>query len=150
MYQKFLLQKKTRNKIKIENDDAKLKSEAIDEEGADGTEIKKPKWEPKNWIQTLENIKKMRKDQTAPVDTMGCHKCHDDKADEKTQRYHILIALMLSSQTKDQTNYAAMQRLKEHGLTPENIIKSDANTLEKLINPVSFYKTKTKKHSKSF
>lgn len=47
---------------------------------------------------------------------------------------------MLSSQTKDQTNFAAMNRLKEHGLTPENIVKSDANTLEKLINPVSFYK----------
>lgn len=71
---------------------------------------------------------------------MGCHKCHDEKADEKTQRYHILIALMLSSQTKDQTNFAAMKRLKEHGLTPENIVKSDANVLEKLINPVSFYK----------
>lgn len=71
---------------------------------------------------------------------MGCHKCHDDKADEKTQRYHILIALMLSSQTKDQTNFAAMKRLQEHGLTPENIVKSDVNVLEKLINPVSFYK----------
>ncbi len=71
---------------------------------------------------------------------MGCHKCHDDTADEKTQRYHILIALMLSSQTKDQTNFAAMKRLREHGLTPENVIKSDVNVLEKLINPVSFYK----------
>lgn len=76
----------------------------------------------------------------APVDTMGCHKCHDDTADEKTQRYHILIALMLSSQTKDQTNFAAMQRLREHGLTPENMVASDVNILEKLITPVSFYK----------
>lgn len=71
---------------------------------------------------------------------MGCHKCHDDTADEKTQRYHILVALMLSSQTKDQTNFAAMQRLKEHGLTPENVVQTDVNVLEKLINPVSFYK----------
>lgn len=75
---------------------------------------------------------------------MGCHKCHDDTADEKTQRYHILIALMLSSQTKDQTNFAAMKRLKEHGLTPENIVKSDVNVLEKLIYPVSFYKVNTR------
>jgi len=150
MYQKFLLQKKTRNKIKIENDDAKLKSEAIDEEGADGTEIKKPKWEPKNWIQTLENIKKMRKDQTAPVDTMGCHKCHDDKADEKTQRYHILIALMLSSQTKDQTNYAAMQRLKEHGLTPENIIKIGCKYFGEIDQSGLVLQDQNQKHSKSF
>lgn len=47
---------------------------------------------------------------------------------------------MLSSQTKDQTTFDAMNRLKNHGLTPENIIKTDADVLEKLINPVSFYK----------
>ncbi|KAG4065011.1 hypothetical protein HA402_004134 [Bradysia odoriphaga] len=119
-----------------------------DESESDG-ENKKPKWEPKNWRQTLENIKKMRKGQNAPVDTMGCHKCHDDTADEKTQRYHILIALMLSSQTKDQTNFAAMQRLRDHGLTPEHIVASDVSVLEKLINPVSFYKTKAKNIQKA-
>ncbi|KAJ6621568.1 Endonuclease III-like protein 1 [Pseudolycoriella hygida] len=158
--------KKTRNKIKIEYEvfpkksetkavsdiSKKTKSEPIttketdetDSKNLSETDSKKPKWEPKNWRQTLENIRKMRKDQIAPVDAMGCDKCHDENADEKTQRYHILIALMLSSQTKDQTNFEAMKRLKAHGLTPENIVQSDANVLEKLINPVSFYKNKTK------
>lgn len=98
------------------------------------------KWEPKHWQRTLENIRQMRKQQLAPVDTMGCHKCSDNDADEKTKRYHVLIALMLSSQTKDQITYDAMNRLKQHGLTPENIVKSSPSILEQLIVPVSFYK----------
>lgn len=41
------------------------------------------KWMPPNWEQVLENIRKMREKEDAPVDTMGCHKCHDDKEDAK-------------------------------------------------------------------
>lgn len=47
---------------------------------------------------------------------------------------------MLSSQTKDQITYDAMKRLKKHGLTPENMVKSIPNVLEQLIIPVSFYR----------
>lgn len=54
--------KKTRNKIKIEYDEKSsiLKSETADQE-VDETEIKKKKWEPKDWMQTLQYIRKMRK-----------------------------------------------------------------------------------------
>lgn len=41
------------------------------------------KWEPKNWQQMIENIREMRKTRSAPVDTMGCHKCCDETASEK-------------------------------------------------------------------
>lgn len=41
------------------------------------------KWMPQNWSQVLANIREMRKDRSAPVDTMGCHKCSDHDADEK-------------------------------------------------------------------
>ena len=41
------------------------------------------KWEPKNWKSTLEYIKEMRKNNPAPVDTMGCDKCSDENASEK-------------------------------------------------------------------
>lgn len=51
---------------------------------------------------------------------------------------------MLSSQTKDEATFACMQRLKEHGLTPENIVKTDISSLEKIIHPISFYKNKSK------
>lgn len=57
-------------------------------------------WSPQNWKQTLENIRTMRKDSTAPVDEMGCHKCADPKANPLVYRFQSLVALMLSSQTK--------------------------------------------------
>jgi endonuclease III len=47
---------------------------------------------------------------------------------------------MLSSQTKDQITHAAVKKLREHGLTPENIVKTDLQTLETLIYPASFYR----------
>lgn len=39
-------------------------------------------WEPENWQNILENIRIMRLSNPAPVDTMGCHKCADQYADE--------------------------------------------------------------------
>uniref|UniRef100_A0A1A9WHT9 HhH-GPD domain-containing protein n=1 Tax=Glossina brevipalpis TaxID=37001 RepID=A0A1A9WHT9_9MUSC len=92
-------------------------------------------WEPKNWQEILDNIRLMRSKDNAPVDTMGCHKCADENADEKTQRFHKLVALMLSSQTKDETTYHAMLRLKEQILTPESIVKMKLNTLENMLHP---------------
>lgn len=44
------------------------------------TENKKLKWEPKNWREVLNNIREMRKQRDAPVDTMGCDKCADESA----------------------------------------------------------------------
>lgn len=55
-------------------------------------------------------------------------------------RYQVLVSLMLSSQTKDQVTHAAMQRLRDHGLTVENILATDDDTLGKLIYPVGFWK----------
>lgn len=34
-------------------------------------------WNPTNWKETLENIRKMRKDVVAPVDDMGCDQAAD-------------------------------------------------------------------------
>lgn len=41
------------------------------------------KWEPLKWRETLDNLRQMRKETEAPVDTMGCHKCSDETSDEK-------------------------------------------------------------------
>lgn len=67
-------------------------------------DLKQSKWEPKDWKEVLEKLRIMRKSMSAPVDTMGCHMCSDEKASPKDKRFHILIALMLSSQTKDAVN----------------------------------------------
>jgi endonuclease-3 len=56
-----------------------------------------------------------------------------------------LISLVVSSQTKDQITHAAMDRLREHGCTAQNLLddeKTPISTLEKLIYPVGFYKRK--------
>ena len=58
----------------------------------------------------------------------------------QVQRYQILVSLMLSSQTKDEVNNAAMAKLRKHGLNIQNILATSESTLRDLIYPVGFYK----------
>lgn len=103
-------------------------------------------WKPNNWFEVFNRIRKMRSGNDAPVDSMGCHQCTDTEAPEPVRRFHQLVALMLSSQTKDQVTFAAMQRLREipGGLTIDNIIQIPDDELVKIIHPVGFKNTKTK------
>ena len=55
-------------------------------------------------------------------------------------RYQVLISLMLSSQTKDQVTFAAVEKLKQHGLTVNNILKTPHTKIGELIYPVGFWK----------
>ncbi|EEA26782.1 alpha,alpha-trehalase nth1 [Talaromyces marneffei ATCC 18224] len=67
---------------------------------------------PSNWETMYDIVKKMRAaNPTAPVDTMGCANLHWRTSPPKEQRFHTLVALMLSSQTKDTVTAVAMQRL---------------------------------------
>ena len=50
---------------------------------------------------------------------------------------------MLSSQTKDQVTFAAMEKLKAYGLTIENILKTPSSKIGELIYPVGFWKVST-------
>lgn len=90
----------------------------------------------------------------APVDTMGCDRLFDPAASDRDKRFHILIALMLSSQTKDTVNAAAMGRLHNElpphapgsrpGLTLENVLAVEPSKLNELIRVVGFHNNKTK------
>ncbi|XP_056136186.1 endonuclease III-like protein 1 isoform X2 [Lampris incognitus] len=106
--------------------------------------VKKEHWEPPDWRRQLANIREMRSSRDAPVDKMGAEKCYDAKAPAHVRRFQVLVSLMLSSQTKDQVTAAAMQKLRAHGCTVENIINTDDETLGKLIYPVGFWRTKVK------
>lgn len=97
---------------------------------------------PANWQKLYENILEMRKDKTAPVDSMGCEKVQEMSRDPKIQRFHCLVSLMLSSQTKDEVNFAAMQRLRSQGLTVPFILDVSDKTLGELIYPVGFWRRK--------
>ena len=61
---------------------------------------------------------------------------------QQVQRYQCLVSLMLSSQTKDEVNFAAMTRLKEFGLTPERMARTSEKQIGELIYPVGFWKVR--------
>jgi endonuclease III len=61
-------------------------------------------------------------------------------------RYQTLTALMLSSQTKDETTAAAVAKLKAHqpgGLTLESVLEMSDEILDAHICKVGFHKRKT-------
>ncbi|OJJ42840.1 hypothetical protein ASPZODRAFT_136980 [Penicilliopsis zonata CBS 506.65] len=82
---------------------------------------------PSNWEVIYETVKKMRAaNPTAPVDTMGCAELHWRASAPRDQRFQTLIALMLSSQTKDTVTAVAMQRLHtELGVAKETSVKEE-------------------------
>ena len=113
---------------------------------------------PSDWEEMYDVVKKMRLPggiaHGAAVDTMGCERLGDKKASEKDQRFHTLIALMLSSQTKDTVNAVAMKRLQTElpphkpgapaGLNLDNVLAVDPKLLNELIWAVGFHNNKTK------
>ena len=80
----------------------------------------------------------------APVDTMGCDQLHDKEAEKDVQNFQTLITLMLSSQTRDEANFACMNRLKKYGLTVESMAEISESKLEAILRGVSFHKMKAK------
>ena len=83
---------------------------------------------PSNWETIYSTVKKMREENpTAPVDTMGCAELYWRASSARDRRYHILTALMLSSQTKDTVTAVAMHRLHtELGQDPFRVkVKSE-------------------------
>ena len=56
--------------------------------------------------------------------------------------FHVLIATMLSAQTRDAVTLEASTRLFARAPTPRAMLKLDTAEIERLIYPVSFYRTK--------
>jgi endonuclease-3 len=90
----------------------------------------------------------------AAVDTMGCERLAGKDASPKEKRFHTLVALMLSSQTKDTVTAETMGRLMRElpacapgrptGLNLENMIAVEPEVLNGLIGKVGFHNNKTK------
>lgn len=124
----------------------------------DGTYVYTP---PSNWSEIYSIVKAQReRNPTAPVDTMGCEDLYWRTSPPAQKRYHTLVALMLSSQTKDTVTAAAMQRLhtelnpsgplnaagkpENSSLTVENMISATPQHLDSLICKVGFHNNKTR------
>jgi endonuclease III len=59
------------------------------------------------------------------------------------KRFHVLVGLLLSSQTKDPITAGAVRRLQSTvGLTPASIRAQEESVLAELIKPVGFYRMK--------
>ncbi|NXL18171.1 NTH protein, partial [Setophaga kirtlandii] len=117
---------------------------AYEEGQGDGAEPRRARWEPPRWREQLQRIRQMRSGRDAPVDEMGVHRCYDTSAPPEVMRYQVLLALMLSSQTKDQVTSAAMLRLRRRGLTVDSVLQMDEESLGHIIYPVGFWRNKVK------
>ncbi len=62
----------------------------------------------------------------------------------KCDPFRTLIACILSLRTKDETTYAASERLFSHADTPAPMLKLGAEKVAELIYPVGFYNQKSK------
>lgn len=62
--------------------------------------------------------------------------------DQKKDPFQVLIATMLSAQTKDAVTHAASLRLFKVARTPPTMATLDVKAIERLIYPVSFYRNK--------
>jgi endonuclease-3 len=112
---------------------------------------------PTDWEEMYNLVRQMRLTgpaRDAAVDTMGCDRLFTADASPRDKRFHILVALMLSSQTKDTVNAVAMNRLHTElpphspgaapGLNVENVLAVDPAVLNALIRQVGFHNNKTK------
>jgi endonuclease-3 len=62
--------------------------------------------------------------------------------DQKEDPFQVLIATMLSAQTRDAVTHAASTRLFGVARTPRSLARLDVARIERLIHPVSFYRVK--------
>ncbi|VVU95463.1 HhH-GPD superfamily base excision DNA repair protein [seawater metagenome] len=98
----------------------------------------------KNFLKTLKIIAKFRESLDAPVDIYGPQAIASKKEGDKVYRYQVLIALMLSSQTKDQITAKTISILQKYGLTPENINNTSVEKINELIKHSGFHNLKSK------
>lgn len=69
---------------------------------------------PPNWEEIYALTREMRNENVAPVDTMGCESLASHRASPRDQRFQTLVALMLSSQTKDTVTSVAIKGMQDH------------------------------------
>lgn len=62
--------------------------------------------------------------------------------DQKEDPFQVLIATMLSAQTRDAVTHAAFTRLFRVARTPRSMATRTVEEIERLIYPVSFYRSK--------
>ncbi|KAI9199662.1 DNA glycosylase [Polychytrium aggregatum] len=124
---------------------------------ADGSALDSPKPRPStkelrasardNFTTTFSKLKDYRASNQAPVDLMGCAWLAERDKSPEVFRYQTLVALQLSSQTKDPVVAAAVRAMQGHqpgGLTVDSILDMDDKVLGSYICKVGFHNKKLK------
>ncbi|KAL4160392.1 hypothetical protein PRNP1_000961 [Phytophthora ramorum] len=99
-------------------------------------------------LELLLELYDARKAKDTPIDKFGTHACvAPGVASAKVERFQLLVAALLSSQTQDPITYAAMQRLhglgeNDEGLTIAVVQATSEEKLGEVLQPVGFYHRK--------
>ena len=104
---------------------------------------------PPGWQEIYKRVKLMRTREVAPVDTMGCERIPESVSATITpavHRFQLLVALMLSAQTKDEVTAAAVQKLRTElpgrQLTVSSVLAAEEAEIDKIIYSVGFHRRK--------
>ena len=107
---------------------------------------------PHQWWKQLQEIERARRARSAPVDFVGCHALGELSDGAEAFRFQTLIALIISSRTRDGTVAHAMQRLRmlaapldESGrgrLTAAALSRLEVELIRRAIADVTFSKQK--------
>ena len=90
-------------------------------------------------------VEDLRKIRDAPVDIWGCDKVVDRQAPKDVYEFQILIAAMLSSQTKDRCVKDAMDNLIISDLSVSGILSMTEEEIDEKIKMVGFHTTKARR-----
>jgi endonuclease-3 len=74
----------------------------------------------------------------------NCYKIHPMGELTRRDPYKVLVACVLSLRTKDEVTIPASERLFAVADTPQKMVTLTPDTIEKLIFPAGFYKTKAR------
>eukprot|EP00934_Nitzschia_sp_Nitz4_P008186 Nitzschia sp. Nitz4//scaffold109_size72162//26470//27621//NITZ4_005844-RA/size72162-processed-gene-0.22-mRNA-1//1//CDS//3329532757//8176//frame0 len=113
---------------------------------------------PKDWESIYSLVEELRQDRTAPVDHHGSEALPQSCYGEKVYRFQLLVALMLSSQTKDAIVGETLRAMQAYRpphrkeevfssycyLSIPGILETTPEELNSLIRRVGFHNTKTK------
>ncbi len=101
------------------------------------------------WWKQLHAIERARSSRNAPVDFVGCHALGDRRDGDTAFRFQTLVALVLSSRTRDEAVALAMSRLRAlaaaagaGGFCAASIAALDEDLILRAIDGTSFAKTK--------
>ena len=99
---------------------------------------------PSDFEDVWKIVEGLRSTRDAPVDLWGCDKVVDPKAPVDVFEFQILVAAMLSSQTKDRMVKAGMDNLLRNDLSISGILSMTETEIDSHISMVGFHTTKAR------